>query len=263
MSGAPTCTITHIGGPTVLIEIDKLRLLTDPTFDPGGDRYTFGFGTASEKLEPPAISVSEIGRIDAVLLSHDHHEDNLDRAGREMLPRAGEVLTTEGGAKRLGGNARGLAPWTTTEFSAPGAPVVRVTATPARHGPPLSRPLVGQVIGFLLEWEGQDRALWISGDTVWFKGLEEIARRADVGTALMHFGAAKFGITGPARYTMTGAEGATATRELQIERVIPIHYDGWKHLSQGRAEVEAAFAEAGFADRLDWLPAGEPQAFQI
>ena len=260
---ASTCTLTHIGGPTVLIEIEGLRLLTDPTFDPGGDRYTFGFGTSSEKFGPPAIGVADIGRIDAVLLSHDEHEDNLDRAGREMLPRAGEVLTTEAGAKRLGGNARGLAPWKTTEFSAPGAPTVRVTATPARHGPPLTRPFVGHVIGFLLEWEGQNGALWVSGDTVWFDGLEEVGRRADIGTALMHFGAAKFGMTGPVRYTMTGAEGARAARELDIERVIPIHYDGWKHFTQGRPEVETAFEEAGISDRLDWLPAGEPQSFQI
>jgi L-ascorbate metabolism protein UlaG (beta-lactamase superfamily) len=30
--------ITHIGGPTALIEIGQLRLLTDPTFDPAGSR---------------------------------------------------------------------------------------------------------------------------------------------------------------------------------------------------------------------------------
>jgi L-ascorbate metabolism protein UlaG (beta-lactamase superfamily) len=30
--------VTHIGGPTALIEIGQLRLLTDPTFDPAGSR---------------------------------------------------------------------------------------------------------------------------------------------------------------------------------------------------------------------------------
>ncbi|MFC4117332.1 hypothetical protein [Nonomuraea zeae] len=33
---------THIGGPTVLIEFDGWRLLTDPTFAPPGRRYAFG-----------------------------------------------------------------------------------------------------------------------------------------------------------------------------------------------------------------------------
>jgi L-ascorbate metabolism protein UlaG (beta-lactamase superfamily) len=42
--------ITHIGGPTALIEIDGRRLLTDPTFDAPGRRYSFGWGTTSRKL---------------------------------------------------------------------------------------------------------------------------------------------------------------------------------------------------------------------
>ena len=42
--------ITHIGGPTALIELDGWRLLTDPTFDDPGRRYAFGWGTSSRKL---------------------------------------------------------------------------------------------------------------------------------------------------------------------------------------------------------------------
>jgi hypothetical protein len=81
--------LTHIGGPTVLIEAMDWRLLTDPTFDPPGQSYRFGWGTGSRKLTGPAMAASDLGHIDAVLLSHDHHEDNLDAAGREVLPAAG------------------------------------------------------------------------------------------------------------------------------------------------------------------------------
>jgi L-ascorbate metabolism protein UlaG (beta-lactamase superfamily) len=42
--------ITHVGGPTVLIEVDGWRLLTDPTFDAPGRRYAFGWGSSSRKL---------------------------------------------------------------------------------------------------------------------------------------------------------------------------------------------------------------------
>jgi L-ascorbate metabolism protein UlaG (beta-lactamase superfamily) len=85
--------ITHIGGPTALIEVGDWRLLTDPTFDAPGRKYRFGWGTGSKKLAGPAIAASELGPIDAVLLSHDHHEDNLDPAGRALLPSAGAVIT--------------------------------------------------------------------------------------------------------------------------------------------------------------------------
>lgn len=96
------CRITHIGTATMLREIGSLRLLTDPAFDSPGGNYNFGFGTSSTKLTSPAIEPGDIGKIDAVLLSHDQHEDNLDQAGRALLPSAGKVITTSTAAKRLG-----------------------------------------------------------------------------------------------------------------------------------------------------------------
>jgi L-ascorbate metabolism protein UlaG (beta-lactamase superfamily) len=252
--------ITYIGGPTALIEIGGLRLLTDPTFDPPGKRYHFGWGTMSRKLQAPAIDPDALGRIDAVLLSHDHHDDNLDPAGRAMLPSAGQVITTPSGARRLGGNAAGLAPWASATLTTPEGLAVRVTATPCRHGPPLSRPLVGEVVGFVLEWEGQSGgALWISGDTVYFNGIAEVGRRFEIGTALIHLGGVRFPITGPARYTMNAAEAARVARELDLKTLLPIHYEGWKHFRQGRGDVERVFADEGIADRVRWLTAGRPQ----
>jgi L-ascorbate metabolism protein UlaG (beta-lactamase superfamily) len=66
-----------IGGPTVVIDYGGLRLVTDPTFDPPGPAGPM------TKLEAPAVEPAGLGPADAVLLSHDQHADNLDRAGRE------------------------------------------------------------------------------------------------------------------------------------------------------------------------------------
>src|SRR3954447_13926249 len=118
--------MTHIGGPTVLIEVAGWRLLTDPTFDAAGGSYRFGWGTGSRKLAGPAIAAADVGRLDAVLLTHDHHEDNLDAAGRALLPAAGVVVTTVPGAKRLGGAARGLANWAVTRLEADGRVPIEV-----------------------------------------------------------------------------------------------------------------------------------------
>ncbi|MCO1660978.1 DDE-type integrase/transposase/recombinase [Pseudonocardia humida] len=96
-------SLTHVGGPTVLIEVDGWRLLTDPTFDAPGRRYDFGWGTSSRKTTGPAVAVAvaDLPPIDAVLLSHDHHGDNLDTAGRALLPSAPVVITTA--SKRIVG----------------------------------------------------------------------------------------------------------------------------------------------------------------
>ena len=251
--------ITHIGGPTVLIEVHGWRLLTDPTFDPAGGKYRFGWGTGSEKLAGPAIAAADLGRIDAVLLSHDHHDDNLDPAGRALLPSADVVLTTAAGAKRLGGNARGLEPWATTQLEAPGRPPIEVTATPCCHGPPLSRPIVGDVVGFALGWEGQDEGvLWISGDTVLYDGVRQVAERLQVDTALLHLGDVRFAVSGPLHYTMTAQEAVELCRLIRPRTVIPIHYEGWKHLRQGREAIEREFAAApdDIRSRIQWVPLG-------
>jgi hypothetical protein len=57
----------------------------------------------------PALSPDALGRLDAILLSHDHHFDNLDHVGRALLGNVDRVLTTQDGALRLGRNVIGLA----------------------------------------------------------------------------------------------------------------------------------------------------------
>jgi L-ascorbate metabolism protein UlaG (beta-lactamase superfamily) len=245
--------VTHIGGPTTLIEIGGWRLLTDPTFDEPGRRYSFGWGTSSRKVAGPAIPSSELGSIDAVLLSHDHHDDNLDDAGRALLPSAGVVVTTASGARRLGGGAIGLAPWEATTLEAPGRSAIEITATPCRHGPPLSHPLVGDVIGFALA------GLWISGDTVLYDGVRAVAERLDIDTVLLHLGGVRFPVTGPLRYTMTARDAVEMCRLIRPRLVIPIHYEGWSHFKEGRAAIERELESApeDVRQRFRWLPIGE------
>jgi L-ascorbate metabolism protein UlaG (beta-lactamase superfamily) len=56
---------------------------------------------------------------------------------------------------------------------------------------------------------------------------------------------------------MNAAEGVKAVRELGLEAVLPIHYEGWRHFREGRGEIEEAFASTGLGGRLTWLAPGE------
>lgn len=253
--------VTHVGGPTTLIEIGGWRLLTDPTFDAAGGHYDFGWGTSSDKLTGPALAADDLPPIDAVLLTHDHHGDNLDTAGRALLPSVDTVVTTVSGARRLGGNARGLAAGEATVLSAPGRRAIEVTATPARHGPPLSRPIVGDVVGFALRWPGDEaHALWITGDTVLHGPLRKAAARMTVDVAIVHVGGVRFPVTGPVRYTMTARRAVDLVGIARPRVAVPVHYEGWAHFKDGRAAVDRALAVAppGVRDRVRWLPIGTP-----
>lgn len=254
-------TVTYIGGPTALIEIGGVRLLTDPTFDPAGTDYRFPQYTL-HKTVAPALSADALGRIDAVLLSHDHHADNLDARGRAFLSRARAVVTTRAGAERLGRGAMSLEPSQWIELASPGGGIVRVTGTPARHGPEGGDR--GPVIGFLLrQGDAAEPGVYVSGDTVWYDGVAQVARRQPIGLALLFMGAARVREVGPAHLTFTAAEAVEAARAFGDASIAPLHYEGWAHFSESRDEVDAAFGAAGLAHRLAWLAPGRPQVFDL
>jgi L-ascorbate metabolism protein UlaG (beta-lactamase superfamily) len=100
--------------------------------------------------------------------------------------------------------------------------------------------------------------LWISGDTVLYDGVREVADRLEVGTALLHLGGVRFPISGPLHYTMTAAQAVELCGAVQPHTAIPIHYEGWKHFRQGREEIEREFARAPekFRESVRWLSIG-------
>ena len=256
---AVTATATHIGTATVLLEIDGVTLLTDPAFDPVGSAYDVGTPIETRSLTAPALGVADLPPIDVVLLSHDEHADNLDHAGRRLLTDVGTVITTASGATRVTGLARrtvGLEPWQQHQVGN-----LRITATPARHGPEGIEPLAGDVVGFVVE--APELTIYVSGDTVYYPELDEIGRRFAIDVAFLHVGDAQVAALGEVSLTMNGDQAVQLARALGEPAVIPIHYGSWAHFTEEIDQVVAAFGQAGLADRLHLLtPAHrQPLAF--
>lgn len=242
--------LTLIGGPTVLIDYAGLRLITDPTFDAPGD-YQLPHVTL-HKTHGPALDAAKVGAVDAVLLSHDQHADNLDTSGRDFLARAGRVLTTQVGAGRLGGKAEGLAPWQSVALKAKDG-TVRITAAPARHGPAGIEPFAGDVIGFVLEAEGAP-TVYITGDTVWYDGVAEVARRFKAGIVVLFAGSAQ--TRGPFNLTMNVNDAIETAHAFPQAAIVPVHCDGWAHFTQDRDDIVSSFKALGLAQRLRLLEPG-------
>ena len=236
-------TLRYVGGPTALLEIGGQRVVTDPTFDPPG---SYPIGTRSlTKTTGPALAVAEVQPVDIVLLSHDQHPDNLDSAGRDLLLRAPNAFSTPTAADRIGPPVVGLEPWQSVEVDA-----LHITAVPARHGPENCEPLTGPVTGFVLHGEGVP-AVYVSGDNA---ALEHVAAVAaefpQIEVALLFAGAARTALLDGAPLTLGSAEAAEAARLLRHATVVPLHFEGWAHFSEGRDTLPEAFAAAGLGDRL-------------
>ena len=131
---------------------------------------------------------------------------------------------------------------------------LRIAATPGRHGPPGGDR--GPVIGFVLALaEHPESVVYVSGDTVSFDGIAEVSQRVAPAVAVLFAGAARCA-KGSAHLTMTASEMVTAARAFSRALVVPLHFEGWAHFSESRAEIDQAFAAAGLT-RLRWPTAGQ------
>jgi L-ascorbate metabolism protein UlaG (beta-lactamase superfamily) len=254
-------SVTHIGTATALLNIDGAIFLTDPAFDPAGSEYPIpGVDIVLKNEVGPAIAVDKLPPIDAILLSHEDHPDNLDAAGRKMLGNH-QIFTTDDGAKNLNHlpNVSGLNPWERIDAVIGGTPF-KITATPCKHVPG------NECVGFILETEafgihqesGLPNAVWFAGDTVNFPELNKIREKWHVVVAILNLGSAHAPTPdGPMQITMGGRDGADLCRTLGVHHIVPIHYDGWGHFTEHGNDLAMAFDEVQITDKITWLKAGE------
>lgn len=242
--------IKYIGGATALFEVAGLRFLTDPTFDATDTKYA-NSAYVLHKTKQPLISIEEIGKIDFVLLSHDHHFDNLDNNGRLLLSSVDKVFTTTAGAKRLGANCIGLENWEAAEVDTKDGRILQIIGTPCRHGPADGDR--GPVTGFLLNFVGcEEGAVYITGDTVWFEGIVEVARRYHVNMVVPFLGAAVVKEVGSAHLTMTVDEAIQVATLFDKATIVPLHFEGWEHFTESAELIKEKFKKANLAHRLKW-----------
>ena len=275
----PSLTITHITTATAILNIDGVNFLTDPFFGSiEGTEYDTTaaweqvdleqFGLDSIPPPPhlvnkqgPSFQLHDLPPIDAVLLSHEDHLDNLDPEGRKLLDGR-KVFTTMDGASNLRPRPGvvGLRPWQTVT-STIGGKEFRSTGTPCKHFP------IGEVSGFILETDsfgvdasGKPNAIYFSGDTVYIDELREIGKKWHITAALLNLGNATIHLpSGPIQITMDGKQAVRLTRDIDADAMIPIHFESWAHFTEHRADLEKVFTEEEFMDKVVWTVPGVPK----
>lgn len=241
-----------VGGPTVVIDVAGLRLVSDPTFDPPTD-----YGVL-RKTHGPAVPAQALADVDVVLVSHADHADNLDAAGRDFALAAPCLLTCPGSARLLGEGARGLVPWEAVEV----ADGVSVTAVPAQHGPAdgetdASGFVNCEVTGFFVRARGT--TVYLSGDNASLELVVQVRQRLGVPDhAVLHAGRASVpGKLGGRPLSLSAERASAAAQVLGSPHVVVAHHTGWEHFTDGPAATVRAFRDAGLLDRLDRASEGE------
>ncbi|RHX85840.1 MBL fold metallo-hydrolase [Leptospira stimsonii] len=82
---APGLRAIWFGHASVLVEIDGIRIFTDPVFSNKVSPFT---SIGPERFFPPPIAMEDLPKIDAVVISHDHY-DHLDMLTAKFLASRG------------------------------------------------------------------------------------------------------------------------------------------------------------------------------
>ena len=164
-------SIFFIGNATVLIRVAGFTILTDPTFIHKHEQTWLGGGLHTTRLTDPAIELADLPPLDLVLLSH-FHGDHFDQVAERDLDRTLPIVTTPQSANDL--EERGftncipLDVWESVNVEK-GSARLLITATPARHGPPLVDFVLPDVMGSVLDVtraDGGASRIYITGDTL-------------------------------------------------------------------------------------------------
>ncbi len=132
---------------------------------------------------------------------------------------APHLFTTLAGAQRLGAPAEGLAPGQSSNISKQDGATLRITATPAGHGPAGIELLSGDVIGFVVSFSDGTPPLYVTGDTVWYDGVAEVARRFRPGVVLLFAGAGR--TRGPFNLTMNTNDAIETAHTFPDATIVP------------------------------------------
>jgi L-ascorbate metabolism protein UlaG (beta-lactamase superfamily) len=222
--------VTWLGHSTALLELDGVRILTDPVL-----RNRIG---PLVRVAPPVNQELASG-IDAVLLSH-LHADHADIRSLRRVARDTPILAPAGAASWL--RRRGL---NDVEELRPGEQTsvgtTRVSATPARHhGRRWRFGVQADPIGFIASGS---QACYFAGDTDLFGAMSEMAGSIDL--ALLPIWG--WGRTlGPGH--LDPQRAATAAARIAPRLAVPIHWGTFALSSPARRPADAARPSRRFVE---------------
>ncbi|UTH74670.1 MBL fold metallo-hydrolase [Chromobacterium sp. IIBBL 290-4] len=168
---------TWLGHSSVLIEIDGLRLLTDPVW---GSRASPTRLAGPKRFQPSPVKLKELPPLDAILVSHDHY-DHLDYPTIRVLAQTGAPFVTSLG---VGAHleAFGVPPERIIEldwwesYRHPGSELT-VTATPSQHFSGRGLKDRNATLWSSLSIRTPRHSVFFSGDTGLTRQFEEIRER--------------------------------------------------------------------------------------
>ncbi|MET0404038.1 MAG: MBL fold metallo-hydrolase [Cystobacter sp.] len=156
---------TWLGHSTVLLEVDGLRVLTDPVW---GERISPSPFFGPKRFQPMPVTISQLPPLDAVIISHDHY-DHLDRPSVVELARLGVPFYTSLGVgahlEEWGVPAERITELDWWESATLPRGELRITAAPSQHFSGRGLGDGNRTLWSSFVVEGPKHKVFFSGDT--------------------------------------------------------------------------------------------------
>ena len=169
--------LTWLGHSTVLIELDGVRVITDPVW---GQRISPVKFAGPRRFQPSPVEIEQLPELDAVIVSHDHY-DHLDKPSIEKLARRDvPFFTSLGVGVHL--EKYGVAPARITELDwwetarVPESDVV-ITAAPSQHFSGRGLRDRNRTLWSSFVVKGPKHSVFFSGDTGLTQEYAEVRQR--------------------------------------------------------------------------------------
>ena len=235
----PHVKVTWLGGPTVVMEFNGLKILTDPMLGEGASAFTMGDPNEMFDLNKgprttsfrrltlfPGVALKEI---DLVVFSHVH-EDHFDQVAQARIDRAIRVILPPADFDKLKGmgfNKADSLPWGASRMFDAGAGHVTITAVPARHSEnPAMDKILGVGNGYWFKFsqgEWQRTVYWTGDSFPTIDVINAVKRLGRPDVMIPHLGGV--GTTGALGQVSMGARQVLAfASAVSPRKVLPIHH---------------------------------------
>jgi L-ascorbate metabolism protein UlaG (beta-lactamase superfamily) len=241
-------SITYLKHASLLVQDAGCRILVDPVFS---SPFWFIRDYTPFDFDPAQIPSPEI-----VLLTHGHY-DHLDTESLSRLPPDTHVVSPPGYDDILEGvglRRRTVLDWYDS-FRSGGREIILLPCHHWTMRNPVTGPNLGLWGSYLIR-TATGPTIYVSGDTAYFDGFDQIGAEFDIDLAVFNLGAYE-----PrwfmAQSHIDPAETVQAFRELNAKRLMIMHWGtfqlGDEPVYMPPVHVRAELRKAGLLNRLvDW-----------
>jgi L-ascorbate metabolism protein UlaG (beta-lactamase superfamily) len=242
---------------TMILDIQGKRIMVDPMFSAAGSMDGFPTVPHHQARNPMVdlpVSIDELCKVDAILVTHTH-ADHFDDAAIKALPKDIPLFCQPEDCDKISkaGFTKVLPVAEMLSWEN-----IKINRVAARHGYGDAANWLAPVSGFVLSGENS-KSVYLAGDTVWYKPVQDSLTKFKPDVTIVFSGAAQFDDALPITMTVEGIY--ELCQQNPKTHVVAVHMDAINHCILTKAQLRQAVAHTHLENQVSVPNDGEKLVF--